>query len=262
MRRLSFVFLSALFLIMLSCDPDTGSTLLAVGYPSGYERTAHTWDDPVPVEGADCQLRTEKADDFDKTRAYDLKILDGDGEVLYTCPGLGHSVVRGEAAGDGSVWISSELWNFNHYNGYQSGYLKKSTLLLVDLTDGSVLFQAELGKNELYLTSRGSICYFYNCGKREQKKFFGLFTIPARAAELYARDMENWDGKTTLHTFDYVIQPDELDEHSVEDQIQFYLDEDRITVSMTAYVQVDKETNAWDHVEKRRVVIPLNTVFT
>lgn len=260
-KAASILWAVGVLLLLAGCNPDAGKTLLAVAYPSGYVRTAYTWEELTPVEGSDFRLRTDKADDFDKTRSYDLQILDGNGTALYTFPGLGHSVVRGEAAGNGLVWICSELWNTAHHSGYLSNCLEESVLLLVDMADGSVLFRDELGENELYLTSRGSKCYFYDCGKEEQEKFFGLCAVPARPAELYARDMEKWDEKNTLYTFDYAVEPDKLDERSVQDQVCFFLDESQITVSMTAYLQVDKETNAWDNVEKFRAVIPLDTDF-
>ncbi len=95
-------------------------------------------------------------------------------------------------------------------------------------------------ENELYLTSVGTKCYFYHCGQRSKKQLLGLYTIPAVKAEIYYRDTKNWGEKVSIYSFDYELQPDRLDEKSVEDCIRFYLEQDKIKVSMTAYLQTEQ----------------------
>ena len=68
-----------LLLLLSGCNPDSGLAWIEVSYPSGYVRTSTTWDELTPVEGADCHLRAQKAEDYDKTYHYDLQILDGAG---------------------------------------------------------------------------------------------------------------------------------------------------------------------------------------
>lgn len=156
-------------LLMGGCNPDSGGALLEVVYPSGYTRTAATWDDLTPVEGTGYQLRVEKAEDYDKTHAYDLQIADEAGSLLYELPGAGQTAMRGEAGESETVWICSEWWDAAHYNGYLNGHLIRSVVLLVDMRDGAVLFQGETGKDELYLISEGALCYFYKMGKAGQE---------------------------------------------------------------------------------------------
>ncbi len=76
-------------MLLSGCNPDSGLALIEVGYPSGYARTNTTWDELTPVEGAECRLRAQKAEDYDKTYRYDLQILDKAGTLLYEFPDIG-----------------------------------------------------------------------------------------------------------------------------------------------------------------------------
>ena len=148
----------------------------------------------IPVEGAEYQLRAQKAGDYDKTYHYDLQILDGAGNQLYEIPAVGQTTMRGKLAGDrSSVWVCSERWGTVHYNGYLNGRLSKSIILLVDMADGAVLFQGETGEGELYLASVKTQCYFYDAGEPEQTVWFGLVRTPARNARIYYRDTQDWE---------------------------------------------------------------------
>lgn len=97
MRRRAW-FLGVVSLLLLSgCNPDSGLALMEVSYPSGYVRTSTTWDELVPVEGAEYQLQALKAEDYDKTYHYNLQILDGTGDRLYEIPDVGQTAMRGGA---------------------------------------------------------------------------------------------------------------------------------------------------------------------
>lgn len=196
-------------LLLSGCNPDSGLALMEVSYPSGYVRTSTTWDELVPVEGAEYQLQALKAEDYDKTYHYNLQILDGTGDRLYEIPDVGQTAMRGELAGDGtSVWVCSEWWSTVHYNGYLNGRLSKSIVLLVDMTDGAVLFQGETGEGEFYLTSEKTRCYFYDAGEPERTAWFGLIRSPTRNARIYYRDTQDWKNPQTVYSFDYINEPD------------------------------------------------------
>lgn len=95
----------AAFLLLTGCNPDSGSAFLEVVYPSGYAKTYTTYDEMTPVEGTDYQLRAQKAEKYDKTYEYNLQILDGNGNLLWELPDIGHPTMRGETVGDAAVWV-------------------------------------------------------------------------------------------------------------------------------------------------------------
>mgnify|MGYP001031262001 CR=1 FL=1 len=242
---------------LTGCDLGVGRASYEIIYPSGLSRGPYDWNDIVPAEGVPYQLTSGKSENFDKTRTYDLRVLDENGEVLYEYPELGHSVVCGEAGGqENTVWVSCELWNTPHHHGYRDGCLEESTLLLLDMETGEILFQAEAGENECYLTSRQSRCYFYKPGEPERKKLFGLLKTPAQNAELYYRDTEDWSERHTVYTFDYVDKPD-MGGSGVEDRVKFYLSENQIRAAWTSYESV--EDGKWEYLEKRIYEISLET---
>lgn len=255
-----------LFLTLTGCPLySTGSVDYEIVYPSGYvqRRDTYTWNEPVPVEGADWQLCEQQAADWEKSRRYDLQVLDGEGEPLYTYPGLGSSDLRGEGAGDGTVWLCSELWETPVYSSYTSGKLEGGSLLLVDMSDGAVLFQKELGANELFLTCREGKCYFYFCGSEAEERLFGLLKTPAQNACVYYRDVENWDEPVLVYDFGYVEWlEDEWDRKLTGSfRLRFTLEEDAVTVTAVARERPDLSTQHWEDVEKASVTIPLTEVY-
>lgn len=209
----------AMLLLLSGCNPDSGSGSLEMVYPSGYTRTNGTWDELAPVEGTGYQLQAQKSSDYDKTHNYDLQILDEAGDLQYTLPGIGRPTMRGEAAEGGTAWVCSEWWDTVHNNGYLNGHLTKSVVLLVDMMDGEVLFQAEIGKNELYLTSKGSLCYFYKIGKSEQEN-----------AQICCRDIQDWETEQCIYTFDYAVEPDITEYNDSRTKARFILGDDSIQV--------------------------------
>lgn len=230
-QRISTLGLAALTMLLLtSCNPDSGSAYFEVVYPSGYVRTSTTWDELTPVEGTGYQLRAEKAEDYDKNYEYDLQFLDEAGALLYELPGVGQTTMRGETAGNGAVWVCSEWWDTIHHNGYLNGYLSRSVILLVDMADGEVLFQAETGENELYLTSEGTLCYFYKVGKSEQE-----------SACICCRDIQDWEAEQTVYTFDYAVEPDVAAYNDSMVKARFVLGDDQIRV---AWESTDRVINS------------------
>ena len=246
MMRKAFIYIYYLFLLpilLCSCDfnSNRGTTVLEVIYPSGYARDCYNRDKEAPIEGTSFHLVAEELEVDTKSREYELQILNEEEDILWQLSQPGYlPLLRGERAKEGSLWIVSEQWNTPHYIGYISGGLMESKIFLVDIEKNEILFQQELKENELYLTSVGTKCYFYHCGQRRKKQLLGLYTIPAIKAEIYYRDMKNWGEKVSIYSFDYELQPDRLDEKSVEDCIRFYLEQDKIKVSMTAYLQTEQ----------------------
>lgn len=196
MKRKAWIVGLAMLLLLTGCNPD-GGAFLEVVYPSGYARTYTTYDEMTPVEGTDYQLRVREAEDYDKTYKYNLQILDENGNLLWELPDIGRPTMRGETAGATVAWVCAEWWNTAHCNGYLNGHLSKSIVLLVDTADGEVLFQAETGKNELYLTSRGNLCYFYKMGKADRENAYVSY-----------RDIRDWETEQVIYTFDYAVEPD------------------------------------------------------
>lgn len=219
MKRKAWIVGLAAFLLLTGCNPDSGSAFLEVVYPSGYTRTYTTYDELTPVEGTDFQLRAREAEDYAKTHKYNLQILDGNGDLLWELPGIGCPAMRGEAAGDAAVWVCVEWWNTALSNGYLNGHLSKSVILLVDTADGEVLFQAGTGKNELYLTSRGNLCYFYKPGKTDREN-----------AYIFCRDIQDWKTEQVIYTFDYAVEPDIATYNDSALKARFILDDDSIKV--------------------------------
>lgn len=235
----------AALLLLSGCNPDSGAAFLEVVYPSGYVRTDTTWDELTPVEGTGCRLRARKAADYDKTYHYNLQFLDEAGKLLWELPDVGRPTMRGEAAEGGAAWICGEWWDTVHCNGYLNGHLSKSIVMLVDMMDGTVLFQAEAGENELYLTSRGSLCYFYKAGK------------PGREdASIYCRDIQDWETKETIYTFDYAVEPEIAGNHDSMRKARFILDggfikvvwesTDRVLTSKGTYQSVFSEKVSYE----------------
>ncbi len=247
---------TVIFALMLTgCDPSAGATNYEVIYPSGYSRDCYTYDETSPIEGSSCCLQWEKADDYQKTYAYDMHILDENGSVLYRYPDLGSKAMRGSVQEDGRTWVCAEHWTAPHHNGYLEGYLKESDLLLIDLSDGRILFQGKAGEHEFYITSNGTRCYFYLPGKEEREKLFGLIKIPAENAVIYYRDTWDWAQKHTVYTFDYEAEPDIDTSNGVLTRIKFYISENRLKVAWTSYEPVDNED--WEYLEKKTYEISL-----
>lgn len=239
----------AALLLLSGCNPNSGAAFLEAVYPSGYVRTSATWDELTPVEGMDCRLRARKAADYDKTCRYDLQILDEAGDLLCEIPDAGRPTMRGEAAGGGAVWICSEWWDTVHYNGYLNGCLTKSVIMLVDIADETVLFQAGAGENELYLTSRGSLCYFYRAGKPGREN-----------ASIYCRDIQDWEAEQTVYIFDYAAEPEIAGYHDGRKKARFILDGDFIKVVWESTDRVLTSEGTYQSVfsEKVSYEIPLS----
>ncbi len=246
---------AAIFALLLTgCDPTAGATDYEVIYPSGYSRDGHTYDGKSPIEGSSYYLQWEEADDYKKTHDYDIHILDENGSILYIYPDVGSKTMRGSVQEDSKIWVCTEHWTAPHHNGYVEGWLKKSELLLIDLSDGEILFQENAAENELYIISNGTRCYFYLPGKEESEKLFGLIKIPATNAEIYYRDTSDWTQKHTIYTFDYVTEPDIDTSNGVETRIKFYISEDRVKVAWTSYESVGN--GDWEYLEKKAYEIP------
>lgn len=262
MRKTS-IYLCYLFLLpilLCSCDfnSNRGTTVLEIIYPSGYARDCYNRDTEAPIEGTSFHLVAQDSEVDTESKEYELQILNENADILWQQSQLGYlPLLRGERAKEGSLWIVSEHWNTPHYTGYISSGLKESMIFLVDIEKNEILFQQKLKENELYLTSVGTKCYFYHCGQRKREQLLGLYTIPAVKAEIYYRDMKNWEEKVSIHSFDYELQPDRLDEKSVEDRIRFYLEQDKIKVSMTAYLQTEPNGGEQEYTEVSVVEILL-----
>ncbi len=253
----SLLSLFCFFVLFGGCKPY-GEVVYQIIYPSGYARDCYTRDVLTPIEGTNYQIGWQETEGSKDSGKYDLQILDDMGEILFVYQGLGSRTMRGVAGPDGTVWLCSERWSSVHYNGYRSGDLKESVLLLVNMENGEILFSQELEENELYLTSVGTKCYFYYGGKEAEEKLFGLYKIPKKDAEIYYRDNANWSEKVFVYGFDYVEWPDDMDnEASVEERIRFYVNGREIVVAFTTYEQTEKQTNKWEYIEKLRVAIPL-----
>lgn len=255
MRGVVLPFLLLISVTLTGCNPTAGATLYEVIYPSGSSRDCYMYDEKSPVEGSPCSLRWEKADDYEKSHDYDMQILEESGSVLYEYPGTGSKTMRGCLLEENKIQVCVERWTAPHYNGYVEGWLKESELLLIDLSDGEILFQDKVGENEFYITSNETRCYFYVPGKEASEKLFGLIKIPAENAVIYYRDISDWTQKHTIYTFDYVAEPDIDTSNGVETRIKFYISEDRLKVAWTSYEPVDN--GDWEHLEKKAYEIPL-----
>ncbi len=177
----------AVFVLMLTgCDPTAGATVYEVIYPSGHTRDYLTDAKKIPVEGTSYYLQWEEAEDYEKTHAYNLQILDERGSVLYEYFDIGRDTMRGSLQEDHMIWVCTEQWTSPHRD-YLEGWLKESDLLLIDLSDGEILFQDKAGENEFYITSNETRCYFYDPGKEESERLLGLMKIPPKNAEIYYR---------------------------------------------------------------------------
>lgn len=242
------ILVCLLVLPLAGCDP-TSRPAYEISYPSGYARDPYTREELAPVEGSACQLRYQKAEDYEKSFLYDLQILDESGNLLFAFPGLGSPTMRGETGWlPGTLWVCSETWNTPHLNGYMNNTLTGSTLLLIDSADGEILFQGECPAHELYLLSAGSRCYFYTPGVAARETFFGLVHTPARNAEIFYRDIAQWEQRHPVYTFDFVGKPPPVEGADI-DRMIFYPGGDTLRVALTEYRQVDKASNHWDYIE-------------
>lgn len=255
-RRIFSLCCAAIFMLLLTgCNPAAGAAEYEVIYPSGYSRDSYVYDEKSPIEGSSCYLQWEKADDYEKTYDCDIHILDENGSVLYRYLDMGSKAMRGSVQEDRKTWICAEHWTAPHYNGYVEGWLKESDLLLLDLSDGEILFQDKAGENEFYITSYGTRCYFYLPGKEESEKLFGLIKIPAEKAVIYYRDIADWTQKHTVYTFDYVTEPDIDTSNGVKTRVKFYISENQLKVAWTSYEPVGDAH--WEYLEKKAYEILL-----
>ncbi len=242
-------------LLLTGCNPEAGAVTYEIIYPSGNTKNGSVYDETAFVEGTSYSLQWEKAEDDKKTYDYDLKILDENGSVLYEYPDIGSETMRGMLQGDALIWVCTERWTSIHRNGYAEGCLKECNLLLIDLRDGAILFQEKAGENEFYIISDGTRCYFYDSGKEESEKLFGLIKIPPENAGIYYRDTSDWSEKHTVYTFDYAKEPDIDTSKGVETRIRFYILEDQIKAAWTSYESTGN--GAWEYLEKKVYEIPI-----
>ena len=255
-RRVFSLCCTAISVLLLTgCDPTAGSTVYEVIYPSGCTRDCYTRDEKFPIEGSSCSLQWEEADDYRKTHDYDMRILDENGSVLYEYLDMGSTTMRGIRQEADVIWVCAEQWTAPHHNGYLEGWLKESNLLLIDLSDGEILFQDKAGENEFYITSNGTRCYFYSPGKEESEKLFGWIKIPAENAVIYYREISDWTQKHAVYSFDYAAEPDIDTSHGVETRIRFYISENGLKVVWTSYESVGN--GDWEYLEKKAYEIPL-----
>lgn len=251
-----FLCCAAVFVLLLTgCNWAAGVTIYEVIYPSGYIRDCYTYDEKSPIEGSFCYLQWKEADDYKKTYDFDMQILDANGSVLYEHLDMGSRTMRGILQKGDVIWVCAEQWTAPHYNGYIEGWLKESNLLLLNLSDGEILFQDRVGENEFYITSNGIRCYFYSPGKEESERLFGLIKIPAENAVLYYRDTSDWTQKHIFYTFDYVEEPDIDTSNGVETRIKFYVSEKQLKVVWTSYESVGD--GKWEYLEKKAYELPL-----
>jgi len=253
--RCIFLCCAALALLLTGCNPEAGAATYEIIYPSGYTRDYITRDKKIPVEGASCCLQWEEAEDYEKSRKYDLQILDEEGSLLYAYPDIGSRTMRGALLKDEMIWVCAEFWTTPLSNGYLEGWLRESDLLLIDLRDGGILFQEKAGENEFYLTSDETRCYFYAPGKEADEKLFGLIKLPPENAEIYYRDASDWAEKHTVYTFDYETYPNIDTSSGVETRIKFYVSGERLRVVWTSYESVGN--GEWEYLEKAAYTIPM-----
>ncbi len=246
---ISLCCVAAFILLLTGCNPTAGATEYEVIYPSGYSRDSYIYDEKSPIEGSSCYLQWKEAEDYKKTYDYDMYILDENGLVLYIYPDVGSKAMRGSVQEDGKAWVCAEHWTAPHHNGYVEGWLKESDLLLIDLSNGEILFQDKVGEDEFYITSDGTRCYFYVPGKEESEKLFGLIKVPAKNAVINYRDTSDWMQKHTVYTFDYVAEPDIDTSNGVSTRIKFYLSENQLKVAWTSYEPVGNKN--WEYLEKK-----------
>ena len=251
----SLCWVTMVVLLLTGCNPAAGATEYEVIYPSGYSRDSYAYDEKSPIEGSSCYLQWEKADDYEKTYDYDIHILDENDSVLYRYPDVGSRAMRGSIQEDGKTWVCAEHWTAPHHNGYVEGWLKESDLLLIDLSDGKILFQDKAGENEFYIATYGTRCYFYLPGKEESEKLFGLIKIPAENAMIYYRDISDWTQKHTVYTFDYVAEPDIDTSNGALTRIKFYISENQLKVAWTSFEPVGN--GHWEYLEKKAYEIPI-----
>ncbi len=254
-RVFSLCCVTIFVLSLTGCNPTAGATTYEVLYPSGYTRDCYTYDEKSPIEGSSCYLQWEKADDYEETYDYDMQILDENGSVLYEYLDMGSRTMRGILQETDRIWVCTEDWTAPHHNGYLEGWLKESNLLLIDLSDGEILFQEKTCENEFYITTSGTRCYFYSHGKEESERLFGWIKVPAENAMIYYRDTSDWTRKHTVYSFDYVVEPDIDTSDGVETRIKFYISENQLKVAWTSYESVGNGN--WEYLEKKAYEIPL-----
>lgn len=254
-KHLSLYCVVTVALLLTGCEP-VGGTVYEVIYPSGFTRSYNFWNEKTPIEGTSYYLQSMKAEDFEKTRSYDLQILDGEGIILYEYPGIGHEVLRGILQKDNVIWVCAEFWTTGRYIGYFEGWLKESNLLLIDLSDGKILFQDKVGENEFFITSNETRCYFYAPGKEEDERLLGLIKIPSKNAEIFYRDTSDWAEKHTIYSFDYVAEPNIDTSNGVETRLKFYISEEQVKVAWTSYESIGNGN--WEYLEKKIYEIPLD----
>jgi len=241
-----------MLILLAGCTSD-GGAVYEIIYSSGYIRDPYVRTDTSPVVGTAYQLRSQKSEDYEETRHFDLQILNENGEVLYEYPQIGSTTMRGEdGSEENTIWVCSEFWDTPHYNGYINGSLIKSYLILLNMQNGDVLFQKEIESNHLYLTTIGRYSYFYFPGKNEQKGW--LRHSPAQNAEIYYVDISEWAQKKTLYTFDYVSEPEIENNSSAEIRVRFCLNANQLQI---AWVSYELEGQQWVYKEQKIYDIPI-----
>ncbi len=84
---------------------------------------------------------------------------------------------------------------------YINGALVESSFLGICRNTGEQLWNYRLGQNELFLTLEDNKVYFYNSGNYKIKD-----SDPApEFASIYYRELENFEEKIVVHTFDFTV---------------------------------------------------------
>lgn len=115
---------------------------------------------------------------------------------------------------DGELWFCEESWNTGLGYLYLDGLLEYGTLYQLDMASGEILCERQTGENEFYLTKIGERFYFYQRGGRWEH------------AQLYYRELSDWEEKHELYQFDYKGAPEETGGGYV---LRFIIGEEAIT---------------------------------
>lgn len=231
---MTFSSIIMLLLMLTGCNPDAEHFEYEIAYPSGKVITGITnLSEPFPIEGSELQMYTERIKDAD----YTMYIQNEDGEVLYTANGA-LPVNRGQVV-DEELWICGESWSCVHYRQLLDAMLKYGTLYRIDVSTGEITFKETLRENELFLTINEGRCYFYHRGKASEEELFGLMATAAQNAEIYYRDISDWERTHSVYTFDYAGTPQEIVENSSHHYILgFSVQADKIAVALYSFEQI------------------------
>lgn len=212
--KLGAVSIALCMSMLMACHPYYGYMQYEVHYPTGfiYGFLAYQYPQNVyPIENS--ELSFEERLNWEEDIQYITLLEEGEEVWTWEKP-FPNSRIRAQVVEE-ELWFCAENWDAGLGFFVLDGLLFSGTLYQLDMKSGEVLCERETEEHEFFLSKIGERFYFYHRGGRREY------------AQIYYRELSDWEEKHELYQFDYKEAPKETGGGYV---LKFILGEEEITI--------------------------------